>query len=357
MAFVSNSPEPTPTPDGPAYEGRLLDRPDEDVVDQGPAFDIRTLMTRRTVLGVGAAGVGVLALAACSDGSSSSASTSSASAASSTGASTATLPDAEIPDETAGPYPADGSNGPDVLEESGIMRSDIRSSIGADSPVDGVPLEFSITVTDMANDDAPFENVAVYAWHCNAEGLYSMYSEGVEDETWLRGVQVADADGTVSFTSIVPACYTGRWPHIHFEVYPGVDDITDSTNAIATSQIAIPEDVCNAVFALDAYAGSAENLSQVSLETDNVFGDDAGASQLATMSGDVDSGYIASLTARVDTTTEPTGGAAPAGGGGEGGPGGSGGPGGAGGEPPAGEPPAGSPGASSDSSTDSTTTN
>ncbi|MGP5643208.1 intradiol ring-cleavage dioxygenase [Corynebacterium variabile] len=334
---TSNSPEPIQTPEGPAFEGRLLDRPDEDVVDQGPAFDIRTLMTRRTLLGVGAAGVGAVALAACSDGSSSSVATTPASSSASSTTAVTDLPDAEIPDETAGPYPADGSNGPDVLEESGIVRSDIRSSIGADAPVDGVPLEFSITVTDMANDDAPFENVAVYAWHCNADGLYSMYSEGVEDETWLRGVQVADADGTVSFTSIVPACYTGRWPHIHFEVYPSVEDITDSENAIATSQIAIPEDVCNAVFALDAYEGSSENLSQVTLESDNVFGDDAGASQLATMSGDVDSGYIASLTARVDTTTEPTGGNAPMGGG----PGGEGGMGAPGGEPPAGDAPAG----------------
>ena len=76
---TSNSPEPTQTPEGPTFEGRLLDRPDEDVVDQGPAFDIRTLMTRRTVLGVGAVGVGAVALAACSDGSSSSAATTSAS--------------------------------------------------------------------------------------------------------------------------------------------------------------------------------------------------------------------------------------------------------------------------------------
>ena len=129
---TSNSPEPTQTPEGPTFEGRLLDRPDEDVVDQGPAFDIRTLMTRRTVLGVGAVGVGAVALAACSDGSSSSAATTSAStSASSSASSTAAvtdLPDAEIPDETAGPYPGDGSNGPDLLEGSGIVRSDIRSS-------------------------------------------------------------------------------------------------------------------------------------------------------------------------------------------------------------------------------------
>ena len=54
-------PEPTQTPDGPAYEGRLLDRRDEEIVDQGAAFDIRTLVTRRTVLSAGGLGVAALA--------------------------------------------------------------------------------------------------------------------------------------------------------------------------------------------------------------------------------------------------------------------------------------------------------
>ena len=35
---------------------------------------------------------------------------------------------AEIPQETEGPYPADGSNGPTVLTSTGVVRSDIRSS-------------------------------------------------------------------------------------------------------------------------------------------------------------------------------------------------------------------------------------
>ena len=55
-----------------------------------------------------------------------------------------------------------------------------------------------------------------------------MYSQGVEDQNYLRGVQVADADGVVTFTSIFPACYAGRWPHIHFEVYPDQAGITDA---------------------------------------------------------------------------------------------------------------------------------
>lgn len=331
--MATRVPEPTDTPAGPAYEGRLLDRPEEEVVDQGVGFDLRTLVSRRMFLGAGVAGAGAVALAACSDPTSG---TTNATATTGSAASS-TLPSGEIPDETAGPYPADGSNGPDVLSESGIVRSDIRSSIGADAPVDGVPLEFTFTVTDMANDDAPFADVAVYAWHCDAQGRYSMYSEGVEDDTWLRGVQVADADGTVTFTSVMPGCYTGRWTHIHFEVYPDVDSTDDSANAISTSQMAIPEDVLNEVYTSSVYDGSSDNLSQITLETDNVFGEDAGALQMPTISGDVDSGYITSLVVRVDTTTEPSAGAAPAGGGPGGGGGEGAGPG--GGEPPTGESP------------------
>ncbi|UIN31066.1 3,4-dioxygenase subunit beta [Microbacterium binotii] len=313
-------PDAEQTPQGPAYEGRLLDRPDEEVVDQGAPFDVRTLITRRGVLGLVGVGLGTAALAACAPVSSASTtgSTSTPSAtpsASSTSATTTTaLPAGEIPDETAGPYPGDGSNGPDVLEQSGIVRSDLRTSIGSSTAVDGVPLTFTFTITDMANGDAPFAGVAVYAWHCDAHGRYSMYSEGVEDETWLRGVQVADANGQVTFTSIVPGCYTGRWPHIHFEVYPSIDDITDASNAIATSQLAYPAAPLADVYALSAYDGSARNLSQVSLSSDNVFGEDGGVLQLATVTGDTTIGHTATLTVRVDTTTTPSAGAAPGGG-------------------------------------------
>lgn len=317
--MATGIPEPDQTPDGPAYEGRLLDRPDEEVVDQGPAFDVRTLMTRRAVLGLAGLGVGATVLAACTSTGSSTATSSTATPTETTtpaetatptesSTTTTTLPAGEIPDETAGPYPGDGSNGPDVLEESGIVRSDIRTSVGGTDTVAGAPLDFTFTITDMAYGDAAFEGAAVYAWHCDALGQYSMYSEGVEDASWLRGVQVADAEGRVTFTSIMPGCYSGRWTHIHFEVYPDVDSITDAGNAIATSQMAFPQDVLDAVYALDDYEGSAENLSQITLETDNIFSDDSAALQMATISGDTTSGYVASLVVRVDTTTEPTAG-------------------------------------------------
>ncbi|WP_369140072.1 intradiol ring-cleavage dioxygenase [Modestobacter versicolor] len=284
----------------PSYEGRPLARPDEEVVDQGLGFDLATVVSRRRMLGVlglGAAGVG---LAACGSGGGGSAATTSSSAAAAAVA--------EIPDETAGPYPGDGSNGANVLTESGIVRQDIRSSFGsASGTAEGVPMTLELALTDLA-DGVPFEGVAVYVWHCDRAGGYSLYSDGITGENYLRGVQVADAAGRVSFTSVFPACYSGRWPHVHFEVYPDQASITDSANAIATSQVALPADVCAAVYATTGYEASVANLAQVGLDSDNVFGDDGGAGQLATVTGNVTSGYAVSLAVGVDTTTTPTGG-------------------------------------------------
>lgn len=335
---MATIPEPDRTSRGPAYEGRLLVRPDDEVVDQGVGFDIATLLTRRKVLGLVGAGVGAAALSACAGSSSGSGSSSSGSDATASG--DAAGPAGEIPEETNGPYPADGTNGVSVLEESGIERSDITTSLDGASSAAGVPLEFTFTLTDLAND-APFEGAVVYLWHCDAQGRYSMYSEGVEDDTFLRGTQVADAQGAVTFTTVVPGCYSGRWTHLHFEVYPDPEAATDVSGVIATSQVAFPVEMLDEVYALDTYAGSAQNLAEVgSIENDNIFSDGYDL-QLGSFTGSPDDGYLGSLSVGVDTNTEPSaGGAGPAPGAGDrGGPGDAGGPG--GGEPPSGGPPSG----------------
>ena len=205
-----------------------------------------------------------------------------------------------IPSETAGPYPGDGSNGPDVLSESGVVRSDITSSIGSASGVaEGVPLAITLSLVDTANGCSAFAGAAVYLWHCDREGRYSMYSEGVTDQNYLRGVQEADANGQVTFTSIFPAAYSGRWPHIHFEVYPSVGDATTAQGILVTSQLALPENICNAVYATEGYEESVRNMAQTSLTRDNVFSDDGAVRQLATVSGDVATGISAQLTVPV----------------------------------------------------------
>jgi protocatechuate 3,4-dioxygenase beta subunit len=139
----------------------------------------------------------------------------------------------EIPQETAGPYPGDGSNGPNALSESGIVRSDITSSFGdADGTAEGVPLTIKFTVQNVGDACAPAPGAAVYAWHCDSDGGYSMYSDGIKDQNYLRGVQETDGSGNVTFTSIFPGCYAGRWPHVHVEVYASVDNATSGTEPI-----------------------------------------------------------------------------------------------------------------------------
>jgi len=287
----------------PTYQGRPLPRPEDEVGDQGLGFDVTTLLSRRQTLRALGLGAAALGLAACEGGPTSSGA----------GAPSSTSPSARsgaIPEETGGPFPADGSNGPDVLEQSGIVRSDIRSSFGDGvGTAGGVPMTLELVVSYSANGGAPFAGAAVYVWHCDREGRYSLYSPGAEDRNYLRGVQIADADGRVRFASIFPACYPGRWPHVHFEVYADRRSIADTSNVIATSQLALPADVCQRVYAQAGYEPSVTALSEVSLDSDLVFADDGAARQLATVNGDVAHGYVASLAVPVDTGTNPVAGA------------------------------------------------
>lgn len=178
----------------------------------------------------------------------------------------------------------------------------------------------------------------MYVWHCTADGQYSMYAETLQEENYLRGVQIAGEDGTVTFTSIYPGRYSGRWPHIHVEVYPDEASITSTDNLLATSQVALPQAVSEGVYATTGYDGSAQNLAAITLDSDNVFGDDGGELQLADAEGDVTAGYTVTLPVAIDPTTTPQAGAVPEGGGG-------GAPSDGGGAPPqGGTPPSGGPG-------------
>jgi protocatechuate 3,4-dioxygenase beta subunit len=206
---------------------------------------------------------------------------------------------ASIPEETAGPFPGDGSNGPNALALSGIVRSDIRASLGGSSAVaSGIPLTITLTLVNPASSCAPVVGAAVYLWHCDALGRYSLYSSGVTGESWLRGVQATDASGKVQFTTIFPGCYSGRWPHVHFEIYPSLASASSSGNKRATSQLALPQPTCAAVYATSGYTGSTANLANVSLATDMVFSDGA-TLETPSVTGDVSSGCQAALTVGV----------------------------------------------------------
>jgi protocatechuate 3,4-dioxygenase beta subunit len=271
----------------PAYQGRLLPRPDEELTDQGLAFDLGTLLRRRQLLRVFGAGAATLGIAACGD-------PAEPAPPPRTPGTSAPPALARIPEETRGPFPGDGSNGPDILERSGVVRKDVRSSLGASSPVPGVTLDLELTLPDLSG-------AAVYIWQCDATGRYSMYGDGVSGETFLRGVQITDRAGKVRFTSVFPGCYPGRWPHVHFEVYPDRDSIADHGTVLATSQLAFPQDVCETVYERSEYGRSAAHLADVSLDTDMVFRDDRAVLQTATVTGDPAGGYRAALTVGVTT--------------------------------------------------------
>lgn len=256
-------------------------------------------MSRRNILRMAAkfgASAGALQLLGCG-GTSDITGTTGTSTDGTTNTGTTACP-SKIPTETAGPYPGEGSNGPNVLNVTGVVRNDIRSSFGTLSgTAAGIPLNIALTLVS-ASTCAPLANRAVYIWHCDRGGLYSLYSAGVTNQNYLRGVAQTDADGKVTFTSIYPGCYSGRWPHIHFEVFPSLATATNVANKIATSQIALPKNASDLVYATTGYSASVTNLSQISLATDNVFSDGASL-ELATCTGNVTSGFTAALTVAV----------------------------------------------------------
>ena len=209
-----------------------------------------------------------------------------------------------IPEETGGPYPGDGTNSNNsgvvnVLTQSGVVRSDIRSSFnGSTGVAAGVPLTIKLQIVNTNGSCATLEGYAVYLWHCTLDGLYSLYSNGVTGENYLRGVQGADSTGTVTFQSIFPGCYFGRVPHIHFEVYPTLAKSTSAANRIKTSQFTFPVATCNEVYATSGYAASVRNMAQISLASDNVFSDGYSL-QMSAITGNATDGYVATLVVAV----------------------------------------------------------
>jgi protocatechuate 3,4-dioxygenase beta subunit len=250
------------------------------------------------------AGIGAVAVVGCSSDeattgtTSSSAPSSSSATSASTTAPATTVACEPIPEEMAGPFPGDGTNGPDYLAMDGAVRQDIRTSLGSDQLLPGATTTLELTVVDAAAGCAPLAGAAVHAWHCDAVGRYSMYEPGTEDETFCRGLQVADDEGRLSFTTVFPGCYPGRWPHVHLAVYGSVADATGGGTPIATTQLALPREASEAVYAQAEYGPSAGHLAELSLDTDGIFADGYD-DQLAAVSGRPAADLTASLTVAV----------------------------------------------------------
>lgn len=207
-----------------------------------------------------------------------------------------------INDETAGPYPADGTNsvngvGVNTLTLSGIVRSDMRSSFaGMTGVAPGVPLTVTLKLVNSSLNCASLAGRAIYLWHCDRAGNYSMYSGAASNQNYLRAVVVTDANGEARFTTIFPGCYSGRWPHMHFKIYNSLATAISGSFSVKTSQLALPAATCQQVYSgVAGYESSVANFARISLASDNVFRDDSAAWQLATVSGNATDGYAAVL--------------------------------------------------------------
>jgi protocatechuate 3,4-dioxygenase beta subunit len=188
-----------------------------------------------------------------------------------------------------------------VLTDSGIVRRDLRPSLQATNqgPIaQGVPVDLTISLVNVSQACAPLPGHAIYLWHCDAEGRYSIYDLPAAD--YLRGVGVTDEQGRVIMTTIIPGCYLGRTPHMHFEVYPSLAKATEVGNRLLTSQFVVPAETCKAVYAQNpAYAASSANLVGSPLNRDMVFSDNTPkqlAAQTLGLTGTPTTGYQASVT-------------------------------------------------------------
>lgn len=207
-----------------------------------------------------------------------------------------------VPDETAGPFPANGAGwgraaSVNALVLAGVRRSDIRPNFaGVAGVAGGVPMLLTLQLADTGAACAALSSLVVYLWQCDREGRYSLYSSGVQQQNYLRGVQTAGADGSVRFTTVVPGCYDGRMPHLHFEVYRSMDAAGVPAQRIKTSQIALPTAACMAVYQqAEGYADSVRNMGRISFARDMVFQDGVEL-QMASLSGSVQAGFVALLT-------------------------------------------------------------
>jgi len=217
----------------------------------------RKLNRRQALAALGTVSLGSV-LAACGDDEATTATTTSAPVTTQDGGTatvqtktTAGASSAEFDEAATCAVTAELTEGPYYFDVDAI-RSDIREDR------EGTTLRLAIRVRD-AQACEPIENAVVDIWHCDALGIYSGFesaSQGgpgggrSDDETYLRGAQVTNADGAVEFVTVYPGWYRGRTVHIHAKVH--LDKQT-----VLTTQLFFDEDLNTAVFAKAPYSGDS----------------------------------------------------------------------------------------------------
>jgi uncharacterized protein (TIGR03437 family) len=196
------------------------------------------------------------------------------------------------PDVTEGPYWVDEK----------LFRSDIRTDPSTGLVQAGIPLALTITVINSNASCAALTGAYLDVWHCGATGIYSdesTYNPGggtgnvtTTGEKFLRGYQITDANGQVSFTTIYPGWYNGRTIHIHVRIrtYSGAATLTNYT-----TQIFFDDTINNTVLTNAAYARTSARDTTNATDMVYTTAGSNNASMLATVT-QTSTGYAATLT-------------------------------------------------------------
>ncbi|HEV7347287.1 MAG TPA: intradiol ring-cleavage dioxygenase [Telluribacter sp.] len=186
---------------------------------------------------------------------------------------------AVVPSETVGPFP--------TKSPASFVRSDITDGRN------GYKMTAKITIGNTNNGCAALPGAIVDIWHCDATGNYSEYGGGGIQSTnlqavhFLRGRQVTDGHGLVTFTTIFPGWYPGRSTHIHVHIFNA------NGTSLKVTQIAFPEGAGTAVALVNGYSKGLKGYTTNA--RDNVFTNDGGVNQIATVSGNTTDGFELSI--------------------------------------------------------------
>lgn len=184
--------------------------------------------------------------------------------------------------ETEGPFP--------TINPASFQQTEITGNRT------GIPFTIQITLKNTNLNCDPAWGLLVDIWHCDKDGYYSEYggagnpfqTKDMRNEHFLRGRQITDQQGVVTFKSIFPGWYQGRSTHIHVHVY------TAKGKSILITQIAFPEGSNSAVVQVNASAanGYTKGMSGYTYNAQDGEFSDGVSDEMSTVTGSIASGYL-----------------------------------------------------------------
>ncbi len=159
-----------------------------------------------------------------------------------------------------------------------------------------MPLSLTLTVLDSGKGCAPLTGSQVDIWHCNAAGVYSdQAAQNTTTVQWLRGYQVTDATGRVTFATIVPGWYPSRTTHIHLRLRSSYSESSSTNDGTNTTQLFFEQTLIDAL-ATNVARYNAQGKNATTNASDHVYAAETKGANVLSLSGDAANGYTAALT-------------------------------------------------------------